>query len=59
MISRVKGVEKISTNLSLTKHDSRRDNNQNQKNKDRDFEKLLSDEMNKKEDEGMKKVLRP
>lgn len=59
MISRVKGVDKISTNLSLTKHDSRRDNNQNQKNKDRDFEKLLSDEMNKKEDEGMKKVLRP
>lgn len=58
MISRVKGVDKISTNLSLTKHDSRRDNNQNQKNKDRDFEKLLSDEMNKKEDEGMKKVLR-
>ena len=59
MISRVKGVEKISTNLSLTKHDSRRDNNQNQKNKDSDFEKLLSDEMNKKEDEGMNKVLRP
>ena len=59
MISRVKGVDKISTNLSLTKHDSRRDNNQNQKNKDRDFEKLLSDELNKKEDEGMKKVLRP
>lgn len=59
MISRVKGVEKISTNLGLTKHDSRRDNNQNQKNKDRDFEKLLSDELNKKEDEGMKKVLRP
>ena len=59
MISRVKGVDKISTNLSLTKHDSRRDNNQNQKNKDSDFEKLLSEEMNKKEDEGMKKVLRP
>lgn len=59
MISRVKGVEKVGTSLSLTKHDSRNQQGQSKNNKNQNFDGLLKDEINKNEDKGMKKVLKP
>ena len=59
MISRVKEVHKVNTGLSLTKRDSKDNQGQKKHNNQNDFESLLNNEMNKEEDKGMKKVLRP
>ena len=59
MISRVKEVHKVNTGLSLTKHDSKDNQGQKKHNNQNDFERLLNEEMNKEDDKGMKKVLRP
>lgn len=59
MISRVKEVHKVNTGLSLTKRDSKDNQGQKKHNNQNDFERLLNKEMNKEDDKGMKKVLRP